>query len=184
MENKEMMDKKEEIKDINTEETGDKSKDKQEDKQESSAVDSTKKEKLFTQEEINDIISKRLERERKKAEEERQEAERLAKMSEAERQQELFNKEQEKFEKERQEFKRQQMELQVTKELNTKGLPVEFASYLIAGDAESCMNNIKTFEEKWTNALEEAVKERIKGGYEPPTGKTDDTDPFLKGLMG
>lgn len=180
MESKETIDKKEEIKDIDTEKTGDKSKD----KQESSAVDSTKKEKLFTQEEINDIISKRLERERKKAEEERQEAKELAKMSEAERQQAIFDKEKTKFEKERQEFKRQQMELQVTKELNTKGLPVEFASYLIADDAESCMDNIKTFEEKWTNALEEAVKERIKGGYEPPTSETDDIDPFLKGLMG
>ena len=52
----------------------------------------------FTQEELDNLISKRLEREKKKAQAEREEAENLAKMSEAEKQQALFEKKVKEFE--------------------------------------------------------------------------------------
>jgi hypothetical protein len=131
----------------------------------------TKEEKLFTQDDIEKIISKRLDRERKKAEEEKAEAERLAKLSESQRQKELLEKEKAKLEEERKVIQKQKLEMQITKELATKSLPVEFSSYLIGEDAESSLENIKVFETKWTNALEKAVQERLKStGYTPPIG--------------
>ncbi|CAM2828530.1 DUF4355 domain-containing protein [Hathewaya histolytica] len=149
---------------------------------ESSAVDSkettktdvatdkteTTKEKIFTQEELEKIISKRLERERKKADEEKVEAERLAKMSAEERAKAEFEKEKQKFEEERKSFLKQQLELQVIKELTNKNLPTDFSKYLIGENAETCMENIKTFEEYFSSAVEKQVQERLKGGYTPP----------------
>ncbi|OOO66766.1 hypothetical protein BS638_06475 [Clostridium tepidum] len=157
------------------------------DNKESSAVDSTKKdttnkdvatdnkedkqEKTFTQEELDKIIEKRLARALKKADEERQEAEKLAKMSEAERQQALFDKEKAKFEEERKQYQREKMELEVIKQMSSKGLPVEFSKYLIADDAETALNNIKTFEVEWQQAIEKAVNEKLKGNT-PKAGNT------------
>ena len=58
--------------------------------------------KTFTQDEVNEMISKRLQRERKdikaQIEAERREAEELAKLSEAEKQQKLFEKQVKEFE--------------------------------------------------------------------------------------
>jgi uncharacterized membrane-anchored protein YjiN (DUF445 family) len=170
------------------------------DNKESSAVDSTKedttdkdvatdkeqtKEKLFTQEELDKIIEKRLARALKKAEEEKIEAERLAKMSEAERQQALFDKEKAKFEEERKQYQREKMELEVMKQMSSKGLPVEFSKYLIADDAETALNNIKIFEAEWQKAIEKAVNEKLKGST-PKAGsgvvKSNSTDSFLSAI--
>jgi len=149
-------------------------------KDESSAVDSTKEdttktdvatEKTFTQEELDKIIEKRLARALKKANEEKQEAEKLAKMSAEERAKAEFEKEKQKFEDERKQYQREKMELEVIKQMSSKGLPTEFATYLIADDAETALNNIKTFEAEWQKAIEKAVNEKLKGST-PKTGNT------------
>ncbi|WP_051931536.1 DUF4355 domain-containing protein [Clostridium sp. KNHs214] len=140
-------------------------------------------EKTFSQEDIEKIISKRLERERKKAEAEKLEAEKLAKMSEAERQQALFDKEKAKFEEERKQYQREKMELEIIKQMNSKGLPTEFASYLIANDAETALDNIKTFEAEWQKAIEKAVNEKLKGNTPKAGSNTNITitrEDFLK----
>ena len=66
-------------------------------KDDSAVEDNTKNEtvtteKTFTQQEVDNLIQKRLDRALKKAQEEKEEAEKLAKMSEAERQKALFEK--------------------------------------------------------------------------------------------
>ena len=108
----------------------------------------------FTQEELDNLISKRLEREKKKAQAEREEAEKLAKMSEAEKQQALFEKKVKELEK---------MELEVIKQLSSKNLPTQFSKYLLNEDAETSFNNIKEFEVEWQKAIEQAVDTRLKG---------------------
>lgn len=144
---------------------------------ESSAVDSTKEttktdvatetenkdQKTFTQEELDKIIEKRLARALKKAEDEKQEAEKLAKMSAEEKAKFEFDKEKAKFEEERKQYQREKMELEVIKQLSSKGLPTEFSSYLIAESAEDALNNIKKFETEWQKAIEKAVNEKLKG---------------------
>ena len=117
----------------------------------------------FTQIELDNLINKRLERASKKAEIEKEEAKRLAKMSEAERQQAEFENEKASFAEERKQYQKEKLELQVVKELGTKGLPTEFSKYLIGEDAEICMSNIKEFDTKWQQAIAKAVNEKLKG---------------------
>lgn len=127
----------------------------------------TTKEKTFTQDELEKIIEKRLAREKKnlaeKIEAERQEAEKLAKMSERERQQALLDKREKALAEREKALERANLLNETTKQLSSKNLPIEFADYLMADDAENTFNRISEFESKWNSALEIAVNERLKG---------------------
>lgn len=142
------------------------------------ATETKEEVKTFTQEEMDKIIAKRLAKEKQKAEAEKQEAERLAKLSAEERQKAEFEIEKAKFEEERKTYLREKLELQVVKELTAKNLPAEFSSYLIKEDAESCFEEIKTFEKAWKSALDKAVTERLKG--KTPTTSTPKTQGLTK----
>lgn len=140
-------------------------------------------EKIFTQQEVDNLIQKRLDRALKKAQEEKEEAEKLAKMSEAEKQKALFEKEKAEFEEERKKYQREKLELEVTKQLSSKNLPVEFGTYLLGENAEDSFNRIKEFEVKWQQALEKAISERLKGNTpKVATVSTKIDDPFLSGF--
>lgn len=127
--------------------------------------------KTFTQEDVNEIISKRLLRDRSKWEEdfkiklekEKEQAEELAKLSEKERNKVLLEQERKKFEDERMSFQKEKIELEVTQQLAEKSLPVEFANLLVSDTAETSFENISNFEKKWQDALSKAVDEKIKG---------------------
>ena len=123
--------------------------------------------KTFTQDEVNEMISKRLQRERKdieaKIEAERKEAEELAKLSEAERQRALFEKQVKEFEETKKAFENERLLNETSKQLASKNLPIEFASMLKGKDAESTFENIKAFEIKFNEALEKMVTERLRG---------------------
>lgn len=157
-------------------------------KDDSAVEDNTKNEtvvteKTFTQQEVDNLIQKRLDRALKKAQEEKEEAEKLAKMSEAERQKALFEKEKAEFEEERKKYQREKLELEVTKQLSSKNLPVEFGTYLLGENAEDSFNRIKQFEVKWQQALEKAINERLKGNTpKVATVNTKIDDPFLSGF--
>lgn len=110
-----------------------------------------------------------------KLETEKSEAEKLAKLSEEERFQVKLNQEKEQFENERKEFMKHKMELQTVKELQANDLPVEFADYLVAEDAESVRANIETFKTAWVSVLENAVEERLKGKTPTQTNKQQTT---------
>lgn len=142
-------------------------------------VDPKPAEKTFTQAELDEIISKRLGKERAKFEEQLKnkvsEAERLAKLNEDERakeeiriaQEELNNTKAE-FEKMRAEFDRQQMLAQVTRELDSKALPINMAEQLLGTDAETTKSNIDKFETQWKASLEQAIKQKIKDTSSSP----------------
>ena len=125
----------------------------------------------FTQDDVDGIIAKRLAREKLKFEKEfntklakeKLEAERLAKLTGDERKEEELRIAREEFELERSTFQQEKLELQITKELAEKGLPVKFAPLLVAQDAEESLANIKSFEKDWQEALEKAVTEKLKG---------------------
>ena len=136
-------------------------------------------EKTFTQAQLDEIINKRLAKERAKFEEQLKnkvsEAERLAKLNEDERAKEEIRIAQEnlnnmtaEFNKMKAEFEQQQMLAQVTKELNDRGLPIGMAGNLIGKDAESTKVNIDAFESTWKASLEAAIKNEIKGNASSP----------------
>lgn len=124
----------------------------------------------FTQAELDTLINKRLDRASKKAGEEKAEAEKLAKMSESDRQIALFEAEKATFAEERKLYQKEKLELQVVRELSTKSLPTDFSKYLIGEDADTCMANIKEFENKWSQAIANAVDARLRG--KTPTSGT------------
>lgn len=156
-------------------------------------------EKTFSQEDVNNIISQRLERERKKLEEdfesklrttiqeERKEAEKLAQMNEQEKQKhEIEKREKEIADRERAiQFK--DLKFTAIDILNEKGLPIAIVDNLIAQDldAERTKENIDTFEKAFREEVEKAVNERLKSNT-PKTSSTKVTtssssaDDFVK----
>ena len=135
--------------------------------------ETTQTEKTFTQAELEQILSKRLARERKdieaKIEAERKEAEELAKLSEAEKQKALFDKQVREFEETKKAFEQERLLNETSKQLASKNLPIEFAEMLKGSNAEDTFENIKIFEEKFNTALEVKVNERLRGNV-PKTG--------------
>ena len=129
--------------------------------------------KTFTQDEVDKMISKRLQRERKdieaKIEAERKEAEELAKLSEQEKQKKLFEKQVREFEETKRAFENERLLNETSKQLAAKNLPIEFAEMLKGNDAEVTFENIKLFESKFNEALERVVSERLKGNIPKTT---------------
>ena len=123
--------------------------------------------KTFTQDEVNEMISKRLQRERKdikaQIEAERKEAEELAKLSEAEKQKKLFEKQVREFEETKRAFENERLLNETSKQLASKSLPIEFAEMLNSNDAEKTFENIQLFEAKFNEAVEKVVTERLRG---------------------
>lgn len=114
-------------------------------------------------------------------EDEKKEAERLAKLSAEEREKDKFAKERKAFEAERAQFERDRLEMQVAKELTNEGLDAEFASILMGADADTSMENIKTFKASFDKAVEAAVKARLAGRTpESGSGNGLTTNPFSK----
>ena len=121
------------------------------------------KELKFSQEDIDKILNKKFAQWKKKEEDARKEAEELAKLSEADRQRKLFEKEKEEFEATRKAFEQEKLLNETVKQLASRNLPIEFADILKAQDAESTLENINKFEEKFNAALEAKVNDRLKG---------------------
>lgn len=116
-----------------------------------------------------------------KLENEKKEAERLAKLSAEEREKAKFDKERKAFEDERAQFERDRLEMQVAKELANEGLDTAFASILMGADADTSMENIKTFKASFDKAVEAAVKARLAGkAPESGSGNGLTTNPFSK----
>lgn len=142
---------------------------------ESDSANNKSRDKLFTQEEVNKLIEKRLSKERSKQEKALKEAERLSKLSEEDRIKAEFASERQAFEEERQAYLKEKMLTQVEKELINESLPVEFAGLLCTDDADTTSENIKTFKEKWNKALEKAINEKLKSNARIPKKETNDT---------
>ena len=141
--------------------------------------------KTFTQEEVDKMISKRLQRERKdikaQIEAERKEAEELAKLSEAEKQRKLFEKQVKEFEETKRAFENERLLNETSKQLASKNLPIEFAEMLKGNDAEKTFENIQLFEAKFNEAVEKVVTERLRGSTpKTATIKTSQDNPYSK----
>ena len=123
------------------------------------------KEKLYTQEQLNEMIQKRLEREKRKM----SEADLLSKMTEKEKQdyeyQQRLNELDERakqIEKLEKEYERKSLLNQTEHELLEKGLPTNFASLLCSDTAENTKNNIDAFNKAWNEALSREVDKKLK----------------------
>ena len=140
---------------------------------EGGATTQEKEVKTFTQEEVDKMIAKRLQRERKdieaKIEAERKEAEELAKLSEAEKQKKLFEKQVREFEETKKAFENERLLNETSKQLDAKKLPIKFAKLLKGKNAEETFENIQLFEVEFNEAVEKVVTERLRGNVPKTT---------------
>nr|DAH99118.1 MAG TPA: Major capsid protein [Caudoviricetes sp.] len=91
------------------------------------------------------------------------EAEKLAKMTKEERAAYQAKKEREAFEAEKAAFEKEKLVVQVTKELQEKALPVEFAGALSAiADAEKIKEAIAEIKTVWDSQITEAIKAKAR----------------------
>ena len=131
-------------------------------------------EKLFTQEEVNNIVEKRLNKEKNKWKNEVDQAKRLAEMSAEERAREEFKMQKAEFERQKAEFERERLLVQTQRELSTKNIPVEFADMLVKDDAEATKAAIDSFASLYNQSVEKGVSNKMKG--RPPKTKQTSSD--------
>ena len=134
---------------------------------------------MLSQDKVNEIVEKRLAREREKAERERTQAEELAKLSAEERKQKEFeiemaekqaeyDKQMQEFAKMKADFEKTQLLAQVQKELNDRNLPIGMANQLVANTAEESMKNIQNFEKDWKDSLQKELDKKLKNSSSSP----------------
>ena len=128
--------------------------------------------KMFSQEEVDKMIEKRLAREKQKAEDERKEAERLAKMSEQERLEEEFKKKQADLDARIKELDKKEMQNTSLDILVEKGYSPSTSKELLAfldyADADACKASIDTLDSILKKCIETEVNAKIKGGSVTP----------------
>lgn len=97
------------------------------------------------------------------------EGEKLAKMTADQRAKAEFEQQRTNFENERAQYQLERLEFEAAKQLGEQNLPISFAKMCVGKDAEQTKANIDTFKTEWSNALQAAVNDRMKG-TPPKTG--------------
>ena len=148
--------------------------------------------KTFTQDELNAIIDKRLERERKDAQARIDkavtEAQKLAKMSADERAEHEKQAHEKALADREAEITKRELRAEAKSHLSDKGLPIELAEILPYTDADTTNAAIVATEKVFRLAVEKGVNERLKGQapkVSPPTENvTDYKDEIKKAIFG
>src|SRR5690625_2179509 len=91
-----------------------------------------------------------------------EEQERLSKLSEKEHKDEELTKREKELADRLAEIERKELKADAVSDLNEKGLPADFADFLLAEDAEKTLENINNFKTTFDNAVNNAVKEKLR----------------------
>ena len=122
-------------------------------------------------------LAKALEKKQKEWESKQQEAiqkaleekERLSKLSEKERKEEELSQREKDLQKRLADIERKELKADAIADLSDKGLPANFADFLLAEDAEKTLENINNFKTAFDEAVNAAVKEKLRQDT-PPAG--------------
>lgn len=104
------------------------------------------------------------------------ESQRLEKMSEDERRAAELETARKELESKAAELKRKEIQLEMTRVLEQRGLPLAFMDYFLTDDNAATLERIKAFEKHYKGAIESAVNERLKGKA-PAAAATADFKP-------
>lgn len=130
--------------------------------------DSSDNPKMFTQDDVDKVVQKRLSRERKKWEQEQQqeqdEATKLAGMNEKQKKEYQEKKREDKLNEREKEITKRELTATAKEMLAEKGLPMSLSSILDYTDADSCNASIDVVEKAFQEAVQKAIDDKIKGG--------------------
>lgn len=98
-----------------------------------------------------------------------EEKERLSKLSEKERQDEVLTQREKDLEKRAADIERKELLADAESDLREKELPTSFAEVLLGEDAEKTLENINNFKTAFDEAVNGAVKEKLRQDT-PPAG--------------
>lgn len=130
--------------------------------------DSSDNPKMFTQDDVDKVVQKRLSRERKKWEQEQQqeqdEATKLAGMNEKQKKEYQEKKREDKLNEREKEITKRELTATAKEMLAEKGLPMSLSSILDYADADSCNASIDVVEKAFQEAVQKAIDDKIKGG--------------------
>ena len=152
-------------------------------------VEATKVEdKTFTQEQVNVMMAKRIEREKKNAEIEKEEAKRLATMSEADRKDAEREAEKAKLVEELVEERKQhqvdKLEFQIVKELSDNNLGSCPLKYFKSSDTDTVADDVKEFKLYIEQEAQKIVTERLRGNTpKSGSGNTPTVNPWKEGQI-
>ena len=136
----------------------------------------------MTQEQLDELISKRLSRQEKKLNEafekrlsEMSEAQKLAQMDEkqkaeyqAQKEREAFEEERKSFYAERDAFNKAQYKLEIQRQLNEAGLP-DISDTLVGLEAEVVKAQIDTMKQSFEAQINASIESRVKASASVPT---------------
>ena len=125
--------------------------------------------KTFTQEEVNKMlqaeadrrVSAALKKQQAKFKEQMDEAEKLRNMNEEQKAQYEFEQRVKAIEAKEKEFALKENRYEAQKIMAEKNIPLAFADFIVAEDAETMMSNIKLFEQEFKRAVRAEVDKRI-----------------------
>ena len=139
--------------------------------------------KTFTQEELDRILTKRLEKETKKWEAKfnaLEESQKLSQMHEKQTAQYDFNKKLEELQQREQEleakinqYNQQQYKATITSQLQEAGLPVSMADLLVNMDAESVATQINSMRDMFNHHITSQVQAKVQASATIPAQPTE-----------
>ncbi len=139
--------------------------------------------KTFTQEELDRILTKRLEKETKKWEAKfnaLEESQKLSQMNEEQKAEYDFNKKLEELQQREQEleakinqYNQQQYKATITSQLQEAGLPVSMADLLVNMDAESVATQINSMRDVFNHHITSQVQAKVQASATIPSQPTE-----------
>lgn len=138
------------------------------------------KQVTFTQDQVNELIQKRVNELNKKSDEKTKQAvadalseyERKAKLTEEERATEAQKAKLAEIEERERSITMRERRSDCLTELSKKNIPTEFADYLVNQDKDKMTESIDLFSKLWEEKLMEGVQAKIKASGATPTDKS------------
>ncbi|WP_179134577.1 DUF4355 domain-containing protein [Oceanobacillus timonensis] len=137
----------------------------------------------FTKSEVDSQVSKAVETFKQNQEVKQQEAidkavkdaleeqKRLSKLSQKEREEEQLTQREKDIQEREAKIKRSELRSEAVDDLQKKELPSDFADFLLGEDAEKTLENINKFKKAFDDAVNGAVKEKLRQDT-PPAGNS------------
>lgn len=152
------------------------------DAQAADAQGDEKREKAFTQADIDRIIRTEKAKWQRQQQKAVSEAERLARLSTEERAAEEARVREEALNQREAEITRRELRAQALQDLAAQQMPAELAELLDYTDAQACSASIQKVKGVWQKAVQKGVEARVKSGA-PKSGTADSTPKDMRSAI-